>query len=97
MPIAINENPDGSDNPEGRALNRRTDFQIIGKLSVDDLEVEEKEKDTKTKSKPPKKKGNTFWCTASRVFSLLIGEVGKFVETDDCPSENKITTVLFQG
>jgi len=60
MPIAINENPDGSDNPEGRALNRRTDFQIIGKLNVDDLEVEEKEKDTKTKSKPPKKKGNTF-------------------------------------
>ncbi|MBI2280820.1 MAG: OmpA family protein [Bacteroidetes bacterium] len=60
MPIAINENPDGSDNPEGRALNRRTDFQIIGKLSVDDLEVEENEKDTKTKSKPPKKKGNTF-------------------------------------
>ena len=58
MPIALNENPDGSDNPEGRALNRRTDFQIIGKLSVEDLEVEEKE--TKIKSKPPKKKGNAF-------------------------------------
>ncbi len=31
-PIAPNENADGSDNPEGRALNRRTDFSIIGVL-----------------------------------------------------------------
>ena len=31
-PVAPNEKPDGSDNPEGRALNRRTDFKIIGKL-----------------------------------------------------------------
>lgn len=30
--IAPNENPDGSDNPEGRALNRRTEFRIVGKL-----------------------------------------------------------------
>ena len=34
-PIAANENPDGSDNPEGRALNRRTEFEIIGELSED--------------------------------------------------------------
>ena len=58
MPIALNENPDGSDNPEGRALNRRTDFQIIGKLNLEDLEIEEKE--VKPTTKPPKKKGNTF-------------------------------------
>lgn len=31
FPIAPNENPDGSDNPEGRALNRRTEFKIISK------------------------------------------------------------------
>mgnify|MGYP000921684488 FL=1 len=30
QPIAPNENKDGSDNPEGRAKNRRTDFRIIG-------------------------------------------------------------------
>ena len=34
-PIAKNENADGSDNPEGRAQNRRTDFKIIGVLDVE--------------------------------------------------------------
>lgn len=34
-PIAPNDKPDGSDNPEGRAINRRTDFKIIGKLDVE--------------------------------------------------------------
>lgn len=29
-PIASNENEDGSDNPEGRAMNRRTEFKITG-------------------------------------------------------------------
>jgi len=29
-PIAPNENPDGSDNPGGRAKNRRTEFKVIG-------------------------------------------------------------------
>ena len=28
-PIAPNTNPDGSDNPEGRALNRRTEFKVL--------------------------------------------------------------------
>ncbi len=32
QPIAANKNPDGSDNPEGRQLNRRTEFKIVGKL-----------------------------------------------------------------
>lgn len=34
-PVAPNDNPDGSDNPEGRALNRRTDFKIIGHLDIE--------------------------------------------------------------
>ncbi len=29
MPAAANKNPDGSDNPTGRQLNRRTEFRII--------------------------------------------------------------------
>jgi outer membrane protein OmpA-like peptidoglycan-associated protein len=28
--VAINSNPDGSDNPEGRQLNRRVEYEIIG-------------------------------------------------------------------
>ncbi|MEY4703553.1 MAG: hypothetical protein RIR96_1450, partial [Bacteroidota bacterium] len=28
-PIADNENADGTDNPEGRQKNRRTEFQVI--------------------------------------------------------------------
>ncbi len=28
-PIAFNENPDGSDNPDGRAYNRRVEFRIL--------------------------------------------------------------------
>lgn len=35
QPIAPNENPDGSDNPEGRAKNRRTDFKIIGVVDAE--------------------------------------------------------------
>jgi OmpA-OmpF porin, OOP family len=35
-PIAPNEHPDGSDNPEGRAKNRRTEFKIIGEVAVED-------------------------------------------------------------
>lgn len=32
MPIAPNTNSDGSDNPEGRAKNRRTEYRIIGEF-----------------------------------------------------------------
>ncbi len=43
-PIAPNANPDGSDNPEGRAENRRTEFKILENHSIitdDDDENEE--------------------------------------------------------
>ena len=32
QPIAPNNNKDGSDNPEGRQMNRRTEFRIVGKI-----------------------------------------------------------------
>jgi OmpA-OmpF porin, OOP family len=33
QPIAPNSKPDGSDNPEGRQKNRRTEFKIVGEIS----------------------------------------------------------------
>lgn len=33
-PIAPNENEDGTDNPDGRAKNRRTEIKVIGKVEV---------------------------------------------------------------
>lgn len=47
IPIAPNENPDGSDNPEGRAQNRRTEFKIVGELesSEDEYSIIENEED----------------------------------------------------
>lgn len=35
QPIAPNEKPDGSDNPEGRARNRRTSFRVVGELPIE--------------------------------------------------------------
>lgn len=43
VPVAPNENSDGSDNPEGRALNRRTEFQIIGRLDLEEDDFDEPE------------------------------------------------------
>jgi len=37
--VAINNNPDGSDNPEGRKLNRRVEFQVI-KPDLPNIKVE---------------------------------------------------------
>ena len=38
-PIAPNENPDGSDNEEGRAKNRRVEFKLLNDVN-DDLPIE---------------------------------------------------------
>jgi outer membrane protein OmpA-like peptidoglycan-associated protein/tetratricopeptide (TPR) repeat protein len=42
-PVAPNYKPDGSDNPEGREKNRRTEFRVIGTLSsrTEDIDTEE--------------------------------------------------------
>jgi outer membrane protein OmpA-like peptidoglycan-associated protein len=37
QPIAPNENPDGSDNPEGRAKNRRVEFKLLSDVNDEDL------------------------------------------------------------
>ena len=40
-PIAPNTNPDGTDNPEGRQKNRRTEFRIIDVAALPDKEFNE--------------------------------------------------------
>ncbi|MFK8044163.1 MAG: OmpA family protein [Crocinitomicaceae bacterium] len=53
-PIASNTNPDGSDNPEGRRLNRRTEFLVVGEMEFDilyeDLDDSKKERYKKRKN-----------------------------------------------
>ncbi len=39
-PVAINSNPDGSDNPEGRSLNRRVEFRITS-TGLPNVEIEQ--------------------------------------------------------
>ncbi len=41
MPIAPNENTDGSDNPTGREKNRRTEFKILGEIEQEIIEIDE--------------------------------------------------------
>lgn len=43
LPVIENTLPDGSDNPEGRKLNRRTEFKIIGELSEDEYLPEQED------------------------------------------------------
>jgi outer membrane protein OmpA-like peptidoglycan-associated protein len=33
-PVAPNTKPDGTDNPEGRERNRRTEFRIVGTVGT---------------------------------------------------------------
>ena len=41
VPIAPNKFDDGADNPDGRALNRRTEFKVIGTVSEYDDFIED--------------------------------------------------------
>ena len=53
-PIAINENPDGTDNPEGRMLNRRVEIKLMNyngdKIIVETIKVPEQLSFRKNKS-----------------------------------------------
>jgi OmpA-OmpF porin, OOP family len=52
MPVAPNSNPDGSDNPAGRELNRRTEFRILGEYSgPDDEEDDDTDGETRGRTK----------------------------------------------
>jgi outer membrane protein OmpA-like peptidoglycan-associated protein len=38
LPLLPNENPDKSDNPSNRQVNRRTEFKIVGKIDPNSIE-----------------------------------------------------------
>ena len=54
VPVAPNQNEDGSDNPEGRALNRRTEFTILSEEKPDNT-LPDYDPDSDKKSKRKKK------------------------------------------
>mgnify|MGYP006332640895 FL=1 len=41
VPVAPNKFDDGTDNPDGRAMNRRTEFKVIGTVSEYDNFIDE--------------------------------------------------------
>jgi outer membrane protein OmpA-like peptidoglycan-associated protein len=57
-PIARNTNPDGTDNPEGRQRNRRTEFKILDIGELPKKPLEEDDDDKYFKESEPIKKNN---------------------------------------
>ena len=58
QPVDLNENPPGTDYPEGRSKNRRTEFKVIQELTPEQIaEAEAKAKafSNKAKALPPTK------------------------------------------
>lgn len=39
QPLELNENPPGTDNPDGRAKNRRTEFKVIKQLTAEEQQL----------------------------------------------------------
>jgi outer membrane protein OmpA-like peptidoglycan-associated protein/tetratricopeptide (TPR) repeat protein len=57
IPLVPNEKPDGTDSPEGRQINRRTEFKIIGKIDTELLyETLDEIKEKNNKEKEPAEK-----------------------------------------
>ena len=57
-PVARNTNPDGTDNPEGRQRNRRTEFKILEIGELPKKALEEDDDDRYFKESEPVKKNN---------------------------------------
>lgn len=55
VPVAQNENADGSDNAEGRTQNRRTEFKIVDEKTAEQFQQMEQEQKAKTKKSSSKK------------------------------------------
>lgn len=73
LPAASNTTPDGKDNPQGRALNRRTEFKIISELKPADKPKEEPKKEV-VKKGSEKKTGETPKDNKKENTTLTIAE-----------------------
>lgn len=60
LPLVPNANPDGSDNPENRQINRRTEFKIAGKIDQDLINYDYEEAEPAPEVKKKRKTVNTF-------------------------------------
>lgn len=86
--IAINKNPDGSDNPEGRQLNRRVEIKILNS-TADNIQVEEiKVPENLLYSREGRFRPNDKYTI------LLIKQKEKSVSTDDVSRLINLTTKL---
>jgi len=86
--IAINQNPDGSDNPEGRQLNRRVEIKILNttaeNIIVEDIKVPETLRFSSIGRQRP----------TDKYTILLIQQKEKSVSTDDVSRLINLTTKL---
>lgn len=86
--IAINQNPDGSDNPEGRQLNRRVEIKLLNSVPenvvVEEIKVPEQLKFYREGRQRP-----------SEAYTiLLIKQKEKLISTDDLSRLINLTTAL---
>ncbi|HLP21821.1 MAG TPA: OmpA family protein, partial [Chitinophagales bacterium] len=54
QPLELNENPPGTDNPEGRGKNRRTEFKVIKQLTAEEQLALQAEEEAAAKKKTKK-------------------------------------------
>ncbi len=79
-PIAINNNPDGSDNPEGRQLNRRVDIKLLN-TDIANVVVEPVYVPENLAYKGSTRRSNN----TTKEFYILLGiQKEKFNKTVDC-------------
>ena len=60
QPVAPNYKPDGKDNPAGQALNRRTEFKVVGALTAEQIAANAAKKEAADKPATVVKKDLSF-------------------------------------
>ncbi|MFN8309560.1 MAG: OmpA family protein [Chitinophagales bacterium] len=91
MPAASNTNPDGTDNPTGRALNRRTEFKVVDELK----NVTKEDSIPMQKSKAEKKNGREYKKTEKEKVKTTVTTLPKENKEEsktEVKTENKTAT-----